>query len=153
MCLATGFCFFLLLSDTFRSQEIKSICRVITTCPCFLYLDRVSTLNILLLSKLPCKIPFAVSFDKFKKTSWDPFWVNFCVQWQIPVYFHVFCMWLSNFPSTIYQRGFLLPIVCFWLLCQKLLVVEVEFFGYHEENNFLRPLWYDVVSMESFMMM
>ena len=32
-----------------------------------------------------------------------------------------FCMWLSNFlKSTIYWRGFLFSIVCFWLLCQRL---------------------------------
>ena len=27
------------------------------------------------------------------------------------------CVWLSNFPSTIYRRGFLFSFVCFWLLC------------------------------------
>ena len=31
-----------------------------------------------------------------------------------------FCIWFSNFPSTIYRRGFLFFTVCFWFLCQKL---------------------------------
>ena len=31
-----------------------------------------------------------------------------------------FCMWLSNFPTTTYWRGFLFSIVGIWLLCQKL---------------------------------
>ena len=32
----------------------------------------------------------------------------------------LFCMWLSNFPRTIYWRGFFFLHCMFWLLCQKL---------------------------------
>ena len=33
-----------------------------------------------------------------------------------------FCLWLSSFHNSIYWRNFLFFIVCFWLLCQKLVV-------------------------------
>lgn len=40
-------------------------------------------------------------------------WVDFCILISL------FCIWISNFPSTVYWTDCLFPIVCFWHVYQK----------------------------------